>query len=97
MTKTMNILKLLRTFYEKAMNDSRLAPCHITLYLGIFQHWTSQQFRSPMSVMRKEIMRLSKVNAKATYYKISRELHDFGHIEYFPAANKSETSQVKLK
>jgi hypothetical protein len=92
----MNNLKLLRTFFQKATTDKRLAPCHITLYLGIFQQWASQKFQEPMQVIKGELMMLSKLNGNATYYKVIRELHNFGYIEYFPTSGKHEKSQVRL-
>ena len=92
----MNNLKLLRSFLEKAMNDQRIGPSHISLYLGIFQRWVGQNFPAKMAIIKNDLMRLSKVNGKATYYKIIRELHEFGYIEYFPGFGKVEQSQVKL-
>jgi hypothetical protein len=92
----MNNLKLLRTFFEKSMNDRRLAPCHISLYLGIFQRWVAGNFKNPMVIIKNDLMRLSKLNGNSTYYKVIRELHDFGYIEYFPASGRHEQSFVKM-
>ena len=92
----MNNLKLIRTFFEKAMHDKRLAPCHITLYLGIFQRWAANNFPDLLAIAREELMALSKLNGRATYYKVIRELHMFGYIEYFPGSGKHEQSHVKL-
>jgi hypothetical protein len=92
----MNNLKLLRTFLEKAMHDKRLAPYHISVYVGIFQQWVGQRFKNPMTVVRNDLMSLSKLNGKATYYRALRELHEFGYIEYFPGSNKHEQTHVKM-
>jgi hypothetical protein len=92
----MTNLKLLRTFFQKATTDKRLAPCHISLYLGIFQQWVGQNFENRVQIVKDELMLLSKLNAKATYYKVIRDLHEFGYIEYFPATSKHEKSFVKL-
>lgn len=92
----MNNLKLLRTFFQKAMNDQRLAPCHISLYVGIFQRWVALHFQNPMLIVKDELMMLSKLNGRATYYKVIRDLHEFGYIEYFPGSGKREQSQVRM-
>jgi hypothetical protein len=92
----MNKLKLLHTFLQRSRNDKRLAPCHISLYLGIFQRWVATEFQNPMRVVREELMGLSKVTGKNTYYKVIRELHEFGYIEYFPSSGKHEQSQVNM-
>ena len=92
----MTNLKVLRSFFAKATQDARLAPCHISLYLGIFQHWVAQRFQERIDLMKEDLMRISKLNGKATYYKVIRELHEFGYIEYFPANGKHEKSQVKI-
>jgi hypothetical protein len=92
----MTNLKLLRTFLEKAMNDNRLSPGHISLYVGIFQHWAERSFQNPMSIVKDQLMQLSKLNGKATYYKVMRDLHEFGYIQYLPGHGKREQSQVKM-
>ena len=95
-TKPMNNLRLLRNFLEKAMHDQRIGPSHISLYLGIFQRWVAQNFPMKMPIVKTDLMRLSKLNGRATYYRIIRELHEFGYIEYFPGFGKVEPSQVKM-
>ena len=92
----MNNLRLLLTFFEKSMNDPRIGPGHISLYLGIFQRWVANNFPVRLTIFKNELMQLSKLNGRATYYKIIRELHEFGYIEYFPGFGKVEQSQVKM-
>src|SRR5690606_38880545 len=92
----MNNLRLLIRFFENAMNDPRLGPGHISLYLGIFQRWVAHSFPAKLTIVKNELMQLSKLSGKATYYKIMRELHDFGYIEYFPGSGRIEQSQVQM-
>jgi hypothetical protein len=93
----MTNLKVLRAFLEKATHDARLGPCHISLYLGIFQQWAAQHFPSPMPVLKEELMKLSKLSGRSTYYKVIRDLHEFGYIQYFPGNGLHEKSKVLLK
>ncbi len=92
----MHQLKFFKSFLDRAMTDPRLAPCHISLYLGLFQSWVARNFQNPMTIAKKELMVLGKLNGKATYYKVIRELHEFGYIEYIPGFGKREQSQVRM-
>jgi hypothetical protein len=78
------------------MEDQRLAPCHISLYLGIFRRWYAMEFKNPIGIIREDLMRVSKLNAKATYHKALKDLHDFGYIEYIPTVSRYGQSQVRL-
>jgi hypothetical protein len=93
----MSNLRVLRAFFEKAMTDARLGPGHISLYVGIFQQWAAQRFPSSMPVLKEELMKFSKLNGRSTYYKIIRELHEFGYIQYFPGDGLHEKSRVLMK
>jgi hypothetical protein len=58
---------------------------HFCIYIALFQRWNKNNFQNPVRIRRKEIMRLSKVNAKTTYHKCIKELHDAGYIRYSPS------------
>jgi hypothetical protein len=92
----MTNLRLLHRFIEKSMHDPRLSPCHITVYLGIFSQWAANKFPSALAIVKDDIMTISKVTGRNSYYKVIRELHDFGYIEYLPSCGKHEKSLVRL-
>ena len=46
---------------EKFIEDNRLNPSHISLYLALFQYWNLNRFSNPVSICRGEIMKLSKI------------------------------------
>jgi hypothetical protein len=64
--------------------------------MAIFQYWNAERFQNPVSVSRQELMRISKISAKATYHKCIKDLHNFGYIKYIPSYNPFKGSLVYL-
>lgn len=92
----MNYIKHLTGFFDKLVQDDRLNPTHISLYLALFQFWNLQRFKNPISISREEVMRLSKISSKATYHKCMRELHAYRFIDYDPSYNPYRGSLITL-
>ncbi|ESU28704.1 hypothetical protein FLJC2902T_12950 [Flavobacterium limnosediminis JC2902] len=90
----MNYIKHLTAFFDRIIRDNDLNPTHISLYIGLFQHWNVNRFISPVSISRDEVMRISKIASKATYHKCMRELHEKGYIRYEPSFNPFKGSMV---
>jgi hypothetical protein len=93
-TTKMNYIKHLTGFYEKVAFDKTLNPTHISLYLALFQFWNFNRFKNPVNISRDEVMRISKINSKATYHKCLKNLHLQGYIDYQPSYNPFKGSQV---
>ena len=74
----MNYIRHLAGFFDRVAADERLNPTHISMYVSLFQFWNASRFQNPISISRNELMRVSKISAKATYHKCMRELNDFG-------------------
>lgn len=64
--------------------------------MAIFQYWNANHFRNPVSISRQELMKISKICAKATYHKCIKDLHTFGYIQYIPSYNPFKGSLVYL-
>jgi hypothetical protein len=92
----MNYIKHLTGFFDRVVHDRHLNPTHISIYIGLFQHWNVNRFKNPISITRNEIMRISKVSSKATYHKCMRELNDRGYIKYEPSYNPFKGSMVNI-
>ncbi|HTB99472.1 MAG TPA: hypothetical protein VK705_02200 [Ferruginibacter sp.] len=92
----MNYIKHLAGFFERVAGDERLNPTHISMYVSLFQFWNASRFQNPISISRNELMRVSKISAKATYHKCMRELNDFGYLHYKPSYNPFKGSLVYL-
>lgn len=92
----MNYIKHLAGFFERVASDDRLNPTHISMYVSLFQFWNASRFQNPISISRNELMKVSKISAKATYHKCIRELNDYGYLQYRPSYNPFKGSLVYL-
>jgi hypothetical protein len=92
----MNYILQLSGFFQKVAVDNRLNPTHVSLYMAIFQFWNANHFHNPVSISRQELMKISKISAKATYHKCIKDLHTFGYIQYMPSFNPFKGSLVYL-
>lgn len=92
----MNYILQLTGFFQKVAADDRLNPTHVSLYMAIFQFWNAGRFQNPVSISRQELMRISKICAKATYHKCIKDLHAYGYIQYLPSFNPFKGSLVYL-
>lgn len=92
----MNYIKHLTEFFDRAIQDQKLNPTHISLYIVLFHFWTTNHFQNPISITRGEVMHLSKIASKATYHKCIKELNDKGFLKYEPSFNPYKGSNVHL-
>lgn len=92
----MNYIKHLAGFFTRVSNDDRLNPTHISMYVSLFQFWNASRFQNPISISRNELMKVSKISAKATYHKCMKDLNDFGYLKYKPSYNPFKGSLVYL-
>lgn len=92
----MNYIRHLNAFFDRIAVDKRIHPTHISLYMALFQFWNFNRFQNPISISRSEMMVVSKIQAKATYHKVIKELHEFGFIVYKPSYNPFRGSEVEL-
>ncbi|MEO6542220.1 MAG: hypothetical protein ABIN74_14555, partial [Ferruginibacter sp.] len=92
----MNYIKHLAGFFDRVAGDERLNPTHISMYVSLFQFWNASRFQNPISISRNELMKVSKISAKATYHKCMKELNDFGYLQYRPSYNPFKGSLVYL-
>jgi hypothetical protein len=92
----MNYIRHLSAFFDRIAVDERIHPTHISLYMALFQFWNLNRFQNPISISRSEMMVVSKIQAKATYHKVIKELHEFGFIVYKPSYNPFKGSEVTL-
>ena len=92
----MNYIQQLTGFFHKVAVDNRLNPTHVSLYMAIFQYWNAGRFQNPVCISRQELMRISKISAKATYHKCIKDLHTYGYIQYTPSYNPFKGSLVYL-
>ena len=91
-----NYITHLNTVFQQFLDDNRLNPTHISLYMALFQVWNSTRFPEEFFVIRDEIMQQSKIGSKSTYHRCLKQLHNYGYIEYTPSHNPYRGSKIKL-
>lgn len=92
MKQTKNII----SFFERVIEDDRLYPSHISMYVSLFQFWSLNRFQNPFRICREDIMKLSKIKSIATYHKCIRELYSAGFIIYSPSYNAYRGSLIEI-
>ena len=92
MKRSKNIIR----FFERVIEDDRLNPSHISMYVSLFQLWSSNHFQNSFRISREEVMKLSKIKSIATYHKCIRELCDAGFIIYLPSYDSYKGSLIEI-
>jgi replication initiation and membrane attachment protein DnaB len=92
----MGEIKELTSFYEAILDDPRIGPTHISLYMALFQLYNVNGLENPVEINRHQVMRVAKINGIATYHKCIQNLEDFGYIRYRSSFNPAIKSQVFL-
>lgn len=93
----MEIFQPLTDFYKAIEDDVRINATHISLYFALLQKWNLNQSQNPVLVVRDELMKAAKINARHTYNKCINNLQEFGYIIYLPSSNPFVCSSVYLK
>jgi len=95
--KNMDLFPALTGFYEAIEDDPRIGTTHISLYMALLQQWNINGGKNPFTIVRINIMRAAKINARYTYNKCMNNLQEFGYIKYMPSTNAFNNSTVFLK
>jgi hypothetical protein len=93
----MGEIKELTRFYQAILEDSRIGPSHISLYMALFQLYNLNGFRNPVMISRNEVMAIAKFKGLATFHKCIRDLNEFGYIQYFPSYDARICSTVSFQ
>ena len=82
-------------FLQKASDDKRLLPSHISLFMAMF-YYSPDKPGDYFQVNRKKLMRFSRIKSVATYHKCIRELVAYGYIDYQQSYDPYRASSVAL-
>lgn len=93
----MELFAPLTEFYEAIEDDVRISTTHISLYMALLQQWNLSGGINPVTIVRSNIMKAAKINARYTYNKCMNNLQEFGYITYLPSSNPFSSSTVYLK
>jgi len=87
----------LTVFYITIADYARIRVTHISLYMALLQQWNINGGINPVTIIRVDIMKAAKINARFTYNKCINNLQEFGYITYFPSIKPFSNSTVYLK
>ena len=93
----MNYIRQLNAFFHHINLENRLTSGHVALYYAFFHYWNLNRFKTPIAVVREDIMKLSRIGSKNTYHKYLKELQLFGFLIYEPGNRKFSKCKVHLK
>ena len=82
--------------FKHLATDERIKMPHLCLYAVLYQLWQRGNFINPIIVKRREVMLLSKINAKTTYHKCLKELESYSYIIYKPSYHPTGKTEVYL-
>ena len=83
------------SFLERARDDPRIGPLHISLYVSIYYCWL-RQGGGPVNCSARELMPLAKSGGGTPFYRRLQQLHKYGYIVYEPSFNPEIKSRVLL-
>ncbi len=81
----MDLAEHFTNFYETILDDPRISPVHIGLYMALLLTFEENERTNPISINRSEIMKRAKISATSTYYTVMNELKTYGYIQYKPS------------
>ncbi|WP_439489146.1 hypothetical protein [Algoriphagus sp.] len=90
------IKKALENFMAGINKDPRISISHIGLYSVLLHVREEFDGEEPFPIKRDELMKSAKISSTATYFKIIRQLHEYGYIHYLPTFNRMSQSKVSL-
>lgn len=80
-------MEILYDFLCKVSEDARISAAHISLYVALWKLWMEKGFEHPLSFFRSDVIAVGKISGTNTYYRIIRQLHEYGYIKYVPSYN----------
>ena len=78
------------------IGDVRAGPVHLCMYLAIWMCGASAGGVGLFVIRREELMRLAKIHGKTTYFRVMKELAEWGYIEYWSSMAKEGKSRVRI-
>ncbi|TXE13415.1 hypothetical protein [Algoriphagus aquimarinus] len=76
--------------------DPRISLSHIGLFSVLLHVREEFDGIEPFPIKREELMKAAKISSTATYFKIIRQLNEYGYIHYLPTFNRMRQSRVSI-
>lgn len=89
------LLDALKRYMGAAGDDTRLGPVHMSLYTALL---LSEKTPGEGFVLhRRDLMWLSKIRSRRTYYQCMKDLHLSGHVRYHPSQDPHGISVAAIR
>lgn len=89
-----DILPEVNAFFYNIIEDNRISPVHISLFMAIIQFWKENENKNPICVFSHDLMKLAKISGIATYHKHIKQLEEYGFIKYEPSYDRFAGSSI---
>jgi hypothetical protein len=93
----MDRLQDLVTFMHMLVSDFRLKPTHISPCVALCHAWVRSNFQITSQVSRSKLMDRSRIQPRATYPEVMKDLQAFGYLKYAPSYHPVKGSSVCLE
>jgi hypothetical protein len=92
-----NFINHFKSTCEVFADDDRTSYVHVALYMSLFYHWNDEKFMDNMPMNRREVMRTARIGSYKLYYRVLRDLHNWGYITYSPSHYPRVPSRVTIQ
>jgi hypothetical protein len=69
-------------FLMRAREDLRVTPMHVSLYVVLLDICEGGERPGMFAIYRYEVMAKAKIRGPGTYYKLLKELSEWGYVIY---------------
>lgn len=84
----------LHSFLSAIEKDPRITTAHISVYVSLWKKWRDNGANGPLSFFRADLTELCKISSYNTYFRVLKQLHEYGYIKYIPSYNHFIGSRV---
>ena len=90
----MNSVEAIGQFMARALDDARIGPLHISVFVAIVYLQSVQGGGRCVEISARKLMPVAKIGGLAPYHRVIRQLHAYGYIKYEPSYNPEIPSRV---
>jgi hypothetical protein len=90
------VMNALSGFLKRVKGDYRIGPLHVSLYVVLLEICKSGKRPGLFAVRREEVMAKAKICSMGTYYKVMRELMEWGYVVYRRGYGQGKKSMVGI-
>ena len=75
--------------------DNRVGPVHLCMFVALLQCREGSDMEK-FFITRGELMRLARIQGRTTYFKVMKELAEWGYISYEPSKDPAGRGKVRI-